>query len=358
MEWNKCKLPLEILLCIAEFLCIADLAQFIHAIPVVGQQLPTKQLRQQGGNGDTVLHFLASRGHSDTIALFAEPFRILHTPNIDGMTPLHIAAVHSHYLTVALLLNIGASISALDNHNDSPLHLAIRAHAYTYTRTSEPVTQLLLSHHADPSLPNIDGFTPLHEAVMSHQSPDAVQRLLDAGADVNAPAGRRRWTPLFYAVLFSHQSPGEILSSAGADIHAAPRDTQQHLFSRERGMAIVAVLLRAGPDLEVLDKEGRTVLMETARLGADDAMSLLLKAGASVHARDDQRRTALGHAVMRGNRSTAKRLLEAGTDLWTRDESGRDVVELALWYGHDDMAKVMQRAQRLRPWGYWRDRAG
>ena len=348
------ELPLDIIITVAEFLPICDLAQFIQAIPVVGKLLHIRRLQRHDENGDTILHFIAEAGYDNLILLFGRAFEPLHVPNYGGMTPLHKAVDGSHYTTVNLLLETGSSVSALDNRNESPLHHSMR----TRTKTSGSIIRLLLSRTADPSLPNIDGFTPLHEAVLSHQPPEIVQLLIDTGADVNTKAGRQRWTPIFYAVRFTHETPGEVLASVGADLDKSQEEDQDDLFSRQRGMDIVNVLLRAQADLSVCDSEGRTVLMETARLGADDAMKLLLKAGASVHQRDGHLRTALCHAVMRGNRSTVKRLIEAGADVWNRDDSGRNVVDLAFWYGHDELAKVLQRAQRIRPWGRLRDRTG
>lgn len=339
MEESALKLPLEILLSIAELTPLRDLVHLLKAIPTVGKQLPTKQLQAQDENGDNILHFLAEIGYDDLILLYREALDPLHIANYAGMTPLHKAAANSNYGTVAVLLDLGSNISALES-------------------ISQSIIRLLLSRNADVTLPNIGDFTPLHGAVISHQDPTIIQLLIDSGAHVNARAGRKRWTPIFYAARFSHETPGEVLASAGADLEGRMEQSQDHLFSRQRGVDILKVLLRAGADLTVRDKEDRTILMETARLGADDSVRLLLKAGANVDEVDGQSRTALFHAVMRGNRSTAKRLMEAGANIWGRDESGRSVVEIANWYGNDELAKMLQRAQRMRPWGYLREKAG
>lgn len=354
MEESAFKLPLEILLSIAELTPLRDLVHLLKAIPTVGKQLPTKQIQAQDENGDNILHFLAEIGYDDLILLYREALDPLHIANYAGMTPLHKAAANSNYGTVAVLLDLGSNISALDNRNESALHYSIHAG----TSISQSIIRLLLSRNADVTLPNIGDFTPLHGAVISHQDPTIIQLLIDSGAHVNARAGRKRWTPIFYAARFSHETPGEVLASAGADLEGRMEQSQDHLFSRQRGIDILKVLLRAGADLTVRDKEDRTILMETARLGADDSVRLLLKAGANVDEVDGQSRTALFHAVMRGNRSTAKRLMEAGANIWGRDESGRSVVEIANWYGNDELAKMLQRAQRMRPWGYLREKAG
>ena len=97
----------------------------------------------------------------------------------EGLTPLHIASMHSED-HVASLLDSGANASVLTNDRRSALHLASRA------RRSNTVGLLL--RRTESSLIQISdgrGRTALHDACTSGR-PESVHYLLRAGADVNA----------------------------------------------------------------------------------------------------------------------------------------------------------------------------
>ncbi|KAJ6136229.1 hypothetical protein N7512_001389 [Penicillium capsulatum] len=334
--------PLEICLVIADFLVASDLLHLVQAIPALTPLLSPTRLQCQDVNGDTVLHLLAANGLDSHITPIADDICQSNVGNYyGGMTPLHMAVANGHYSTTALLLKMGADASIRNNKNEIPLHLACR----TRSPASDALVNLLLDYGADAATANNDGFTPLHEAVIAHQSPAVLRKLIQAGADVNAQAGRLRWTPLFYAIRFSQETPDELLASSGGE----PASSNG---SANRGVEIVQTLLKAKPDLTIRDREGRTVLIQMARIGANEVLRLLLRAGVDLEDGDNQGRDALCTAAIHGHRSTAKRLMRAGACLWIRDDNCRNAAHLAHWYGHEDLAYMILNAQRRRPWRY------
>jgi hypothetical protein len=78
-------------------------------------------------------------------------------PNIrdgDGNTPLHFAASKGCAEVARLLLEHGADPNAQDKNGETPLHVAaFNGHV--------DVVRLLLEHRADPTVKNKDGDTPL-----------------------------------------------------------------------------------------------------------------------------------------------------------------------------------------------------
>lgn len=339
---HTCNLPLEIFLVITDLLPSSDLLHLVQAIPSLTPLLSPTRLQCQDVNGDTILHLLAADGLDSHIFPIADHVCESSVGNYyGGMTPLHMAVANGHYSTTALLLKTGADVSIRNNKNEVPLHLACR----TRSPVSEDLIDLLLEYGASASSSNNDGFTPLHEAVIAHHSPAVLRKLIHAGADINARAGRQRWSPLFYAIRFSQETPDELLISSGGE----PKCFHG---SADRGVEIVKTLLHANPDLTLRDRDGRTVLIEMARIGASQVLQLLLQAGVDLEDGDNQGRDALCTAAIHGHRSMAKRLMRAGACLWVRDDSFRNAAHLAHWHGHEDLARMILNAQRRRPWRY------
>ncbi len=82
----------------------------------------------------------------------------------------------------------------------------------------------LLKAGADVNAKAKDGITPLHTAAAKNSTPAVLEVLLKAGADVNAK-GKDGWTPLHFAAA-RNPSPAviELLLKAGADPRAIDSD--------------------------------------------------------------------------------------------------------------------------------------
>ncbi|MEK7855103.1 MAG: ankyrin repeat domain-containing protein, partial [Acidobacteriota bacterium] len=157
---------------------------------------------------------------------FAEP---------EKRTPLMEASFHSSPEMLAILIDSGASISALDYHGRSALHYAAR------TERCENIDLLIGSG----MLVNPEGtsdFTPLMEASRVG-GPVAAKCLLKHGANVNAQDGGE-FTPLMHAV-WSHSV-----------------DT-------------IKVLLEAEPNLQLRNNQGWTAGEIARSLGQDEIARLL-----------------------------------------------------------------------------------
>ncbi|HEX5468524.1 MAG TPA: ankyrin repeat domain-containing protein [Gaiellaceae bacterium] len=107
---------------------------------------------------------------------------------------------------------------------------------------------------ADPALARSwspDGFTALHYAAF-FGSPEAVRLLLDAGADLEAPARNGQFAPearpLHSAVAAGRADNAEALLEAGADPNARQHEGFTPLMAAERGgdLELAELLIRHG----------------------------------------------------------------------------------------------------------------
>ncbi len=124
--------------------------------------------------------------------------------DIQGDTPLHLAAKQGHAPVARLLISHGANVNAKNRVADRPLHLATEG-------GHDPIAQLLIDHGAKVSVQNQQGDTPLHLAAQKDRP--IAQMLLNKGADVNA-TNRRGDTPLCVAARSDAESAGSILVKA------------------------------------------------------------------------------------------------------------------------------------------------
>jgi RNA polymerase sigma factor (sigma-70 family) len=106
--------------------------------------------------------------------------------------------------------------------------------------------KLFLDRGANPNNANWMGMTYLHMQALNDY-PEAVEMLLDYGADVNAIEDEYDSTPLGWAAHWGKRESAEILIRRGADVNA-PRDrpwARPLAWAERRGFPEIAALLRA-----------------------------------------------------------------------------------------------------------------
>lgn len=190
---------------------------------------------------------------------------------------------------VHVLLEKGASLTARGRDNATALITACT------NPDSEcvPLVEYLLGLGCDVNVENADGESPLHMAV-SRGATQTCRLLIDAGANVDHQDGKQR-TPLLQAVVSAQYTP--------ATAELAP------------------MLLVAGANPNLADKDDETPLRLAAKLGLLETVTQLLDAGAEVEGA--------------GVRTP---LMEACASSW------KDIVEILL--AHDADAGGPAQAQR------------
>ncbi|VTJ62927.1 Hypothetical predicted protein [Marmota monax] len=134
----------------------------------------------------------------------------VNVTNLDGSSPLHVAALHGRVDLIPLLLKHGANAGARDANQAVPLHLACQKGHFQ-------VVKYLLDSNVKPNKKDISGNTPLIYACSSGHH-EVVALLLQHGASINATNNKGN-TALHEAVIEKHVFVVELLLLHGASVH-------------------------------------------------------------------------------------------------------------------------------------------
>ncbi|XP_015352420.1 ankyrin repeat domain-containing protein 27 isoform X5 [Marmota marmota marmota] len=134
----------------------------------------------------------------------------VNVTNLDGSSPLHVAALHGRVDLIPLLLKHGANAGARDANQAVPLHLACQKGHFQ-------VVKYLLDSNVKPNKKDISGNTPLIYACSSGHH-EVAALLLQHGASINATNNKGN-TALHEAVIEKHVFVVELLLLHGASVH-------------------------------------------------------------------------------------------------------------------------------------------
>ncbi len=110
----------------------------------------------------------------------------------------------------------------------------------------------------------------------------------------------------------------------------------------------VVLFLKAGMDVNAVDKEGSTALMIAAEKGDIELARVLLQNGADVNARNRDGYTALMYAAYKGSAEVVELLLENNADVNARDKDGWTALRYAVLQGRNDIVKLLAKAKERK----------
>jgi ankyrin repeat protein len=215
---------------------------------------------------------------------------------------------------------------------------------------------------APAPVPEVDGTTPLHRAVLANDLP-AVQKLLRSGANPSA-ANRYGIIPLSLAATNGNPVIVETLLKAGADPKANLPGGQTLLMTAARtgNPDVVKLLLKSGGDPNAKETtNGETALMWAAVENHPEAAKLLIDNGADLNVRSKALEykndrfglegvltilprgnlTALMYAAREGSAEAARVLADAGANLDLTEPDGATALVLAIINSHYDTAALL-----------------
>ena len=254
-------------------------------------------------------------------------------------TPLQCAVERGSTATVRLLVDRGADPNLPSHRQGSVLGIA----ASREPRDLE-LMRYLLEHGADPDgiADRGNGFSALHVCV---EEPEAVQLLLDYGADPNFQ-GRDR-TPVGSALLGPVLCEGDLRSLRILLEHGG--DPDRAVYS---GSALY-VAIACPPAVQLLLDYGADPnapgggLHDAARAKDPGPLRLLIAHGADVNARAyTEGQTPLHIAARKGRLTNAQILLQHGADARAVNNDGETPADLVNGEEDPELSRLLQSAAR------------
>ncbi|MYD18231.1 MAG: hypothetical protein F4X05_01115 [Rhodothermaceae bacterium] len=259
-------------------------------------------------DGNTPLHWAVRGGRGLTAELLLEAGADVNALNVSNQTPLHAAMRSRVEEPVTRLLERGADPNAQDVNGWSPLHTAAQ---YWFAATGS-MMEALIEAGADVNVRAASGQTPLHLLAGQVDDLEHIRALLAGGAEINAP-DTMGTTPLHLASAEINLTTVRALLDAGADVNARAEggDTPLHRVgtsTRSRRSMGWPRTFNTPPKLGTGGRSEGFAVSER-----DTAtVAMLVRAGADINARNDQGETALQSAARRRSIQLVNKLLELG----------------------------------------------
>lgn len=283
----------------------------------------------------TPLFHAAAEGHARLVQMLIEKGANIKLKDKYGHTALTIAVTESQEAAAKLLLKNGASPD--DSAPGRPLLISKAAAG------DERMVRLLLEFNADVEQRDTKGTPLISAASEGHQT--VVKLLLDWNADPEARDAREN-TVLHVAAENGHIGVvRQILSDTRSKLINARNEigrTPLHLAASRSHLEIFVMLLEAGADVHLVDKNLWTLLhcAVSAQSARSYLVDLIIRSGVDVSARNNLGETALHIAGRNRPQDVIQALLDANAPM-SCDDSGATPLHAAARNAHLVMVQLL-----------------
>ncbi|XP_068785291.1 protein phosphatase 1 regulatory subunit 12C [Struthio camelus] len=187
---------------------------------------------------------------------------LLNGSNADGISALHQACIDENMEVVRFLVESGADLDQADNEGWTPLHVAASC-GY------RDIARYLLDHGANVAAVNSDGDLALD--VAEDDGMEAMLRAEVARRGVDVAAAKREEEERMLRDTRQWLNAGKISDAR----HPATGASALHVAAAKGYIEVMRLLLQAGYDPDVRDKDGWTPLHAAAHWGVEEACRLL-----------------------------------------------------------------------------------
>lgn len=316
--------------------------------------------------GNTPLHLAASWNRSSAGRYLLGIGAQVNSRNLQGMTPLHYAVRNNSIEMSRLLIDAGAGLDARDTYGNTPLHTSV-------SWGSLQSEKFLLLLGANVSLRNLSGNTPMHTAVL-HQDEMSISILHEYGASLET-RDNTGMTPLLLAARKNYPAISDLLIGLGADYNTRDDrgNTPLHEAIRNKNEQTCRLLAEKGADIYAENRYGDTPLNTAFKSGEDvvdwfitgsmvldrddkgntplhtaiednapsEVIEVLIAKGADIDSRNNRINTPLHNAFLANNRSAVEVLVRAGADLFSRNGEGKTPIIMACELGVEALSWII-----------------
>uniref|UniRef100_A0ABD2X5E8 Uncharacterized protein n=1 Tax=Trichogramma kaykai TaxID=54128 RepID=A0ABD2X5E8_9HYME len=348
---------------ICETDCDHELAEMIFEIS--NNKYQPVHVNDQDLNGNTPLHVAAYFRQPLVTEILLRKGANPNMVNYDECTPLHLICKNQNidvdlvktFIEISKEIQQTVQLDIGDKIGDTPLHLAVK-----YKNLE--VVELLLRNGANPNLINEGGLTPLHIICKIENCKDLIEKFFEINNDIQQTVQvdmRDNWgnSPLHLALRRENRMAAEVLLRRGADPNSINKDglTPLHVISmrrRDNDLPNMLIELSNAVDLtlqlDIQDKSGNTPLHLALDHGLEKVAELLLINGADANLPNAEGFTALHIICQKFCDDDLVELFfkiskESNQPLQinARDKLGRTPLHLALQYGLIDTAELLLR---------------
>ncbi|RBR27024.1 uncharacterized protein FIESC28_00096 [Fusarium coffeatum] len=240
----------------------------------------------------------------------------------------------------------GYTVEALshDHAEDEEAHQPFHPLEYTLNFGWRDMANYLISERNVNRVGSL-GLTPLLQASNEEDMAETVERLLEAGANIEA-VNKKKYTPLHRAVRSQVEENIRILVKHGADLSAQDDDgfTPLHVAAATCSLKICEILIDGGSDLTMKDRRGMIPLhMACYEAGRSELAKMMLQHGPDSMVLEG---STVGPPVhftcTTGDLEMAHVLMEHGAapSLAFVDEGGATALMKAALDGHVELVKL------------------
>ncbi|CZR52556.1 uncharacterized protein PAC_02433 [Phialocephala subalpina] len=289
--------------------------------------------------GYSTLHLAVFEKQEGAIRLLLERGKCNPSPRDRiGWTPL-MWAVDESWITIAqLLLDFKADVSVSDEDGQTALHLAAM-------EMNVDMIRLLLQFGADACAVDKKGATPLYLSCQNGPL-EAASLLIQNATNLNLPVYESMDTPLLIAI--DRQTlAAELLIEAGCDLKLANKNgvTPLHMAAWEGTEAIARKLLSLGADMSLRTVADNSIPLQLAVYKESYPVAkLLIDWGSDLHVLDKRGGTLLHIAANKGPPETVQMLLEKGLDPVAKDNYDATPLHEATLLGSVAVAALLLEA--------------
>ncbi|KAK1541509.1 hypothetical protein CPAR01_07498 [Colletotrichum paranaense] len=269
----------------------------------------------------------------------------LEARDVSGQTPIHTACKwNGKAETVALLLREGANVCAQNDAGNTPLIVAA-------SNDHVDIVELLLSQGIPTHHSNHAG------SMFSHE---ASQQQFDGGPpDFRHIANKLGETALF--VVRPNGSSRVMRNLLNAGLDPTHQDNLGKNFLHEackrgspspRYLYDVQEAVEKGLEIDGRDYEGRTPLMNAAKISDSPFVKFLLRHGADPNARDNKGQTPLSEAFSSYRYYFTSEvfysLLDGGADVTAPGPEGKSLLDMAARQGEGAITELLREAMKKK----------